>query len=600
MDTGARLKDDTRRRRGRGPTRQTIARIVVLIVACGPLQGADATKYWQRQGINIKPPPPVEDFETIRSLAFDYAGRTYTMGGVGKPNFDCSGFVGRVYAESGYVLPRVSRDQARVGDAVSLDALEPGDLIFFAKKNEPISHVALYLGDGDVIHAAASHGVVVAEPLSRVRAPAVSARRILGGDRVLKLDTLEELEHGGQFRLLPMLRRPPRLPPPSFGPELPGRHYTGLGVRSAILTEDGQAGFTVTPELSLLYSDWGLELVLATPVLIPIDGQPTVGEFNSFRDYVRFLRTARLGLRGADLEIALSRLGDLRLGNGTLVDHVVPGTTSAGIPGLTTAPSPLATTVGLRWSSFFVEGVIDDALDPRFGAVGGGASFDGWKVGVTAATDQAGRFMGRAEGLYAAEAYARADLLQRAQWSLDVSARTWLVTGLGEVGGAIEADLRAQYRFGQTKAISADVHVGYLGDNTLRGLFGATYLAHREAHGQALDNAGHRPSFGGEVHFQTGKWHLAAGYSDAAGNSAVPFDRAVMGLVELHDISISRSVLLDIRAVYIARAFARRGVADVAQAGLRARFTSWLAVESYYQLGVRGDGGAGAALTVAL
>jgi hypothetical protein len=84
-----------------------------------------------------------------------YVGNGYCRGGTGPPCFDCSGFVG--YIVSPYVsnLPRVSRDMARLGTRISRDALEPGDLVFFATtpSRAVISHVAIYIGQDSIIHA---------------------------------------------------------------------------------------------------------------------------------------------------------------------------------------------------------------------------------------------------------------------------------------------------------------------------------------------------------------------------------------------------------------------------------------------------------------
>ena len=569
--------------------------LALMITAASPGQEA-----WRKAGLDVAPPPPLTKFESIRPLAFAYIGRPYTMGGVGRPAFDCSGFVGRVYAEAGYGLPRVSRDQAKVGQAVDLNDLEPGDLVFFAEQGQPISHVGMYLGDGELIHASSGQGRVVVASLRSgwLGRHLVAARRILGGPRypATNSDFLEVQEHQGQFALVPMLRRPARLPEPSYGPELPGVGYTALGSRAAFLTEGGSLGITLAPEASLVYSPWGLELTLAVPIRFPFDDSPTVGEFNSFRDYMRFLRTARLGLRGADLELAFSRLGDLTVGSGSLVDHLAPGTTVAGVPGLTVAPSPLGTTLGVRWPSAFLEGALDDVLDPRFIALGGGVTAGWLTLGVTGATDQAGRFFGQRRTINAIEGYARAEVLGTASWSVDLTAQTWLTNALSELGAAVEAGARAQYRFGEAQAVSVDFHTGYLGTRSLRGLFGPTYLAKRDPHAQALDAADGRASLGGEVRIQAGKWRVALSYSDAIGAGAISFDSAALALVELRGISLGSSRLLDARALYVARAFARSDVADVAQAGLRLRLNPWFAAESYFQLGIRGEGGAGVTL----
>lgn len=90
---------------------------------------------------------------TITDVARRYLGIPYLWGGTDPAvGLDCSGFVGNVFRDLGVDLPRVSRDQARVGDPVgSLAEARPGDLLFF---NEPVSHVAIYLGGNEMIHAA--------------------------------------------------------------------------------------------------------------------------------------------------------------------------------------------------------------------------------------------------------------------------------------------------------------------------------------------------------------------------------------------------------------------------------------------------------------
>ena len=95
----------------------------------------------------------VENDIVARSQA--YIGCAYRTGGTRPPEFDCSGFVGYIVRPYVPGLPRLSRDMADAGTPVPKDALLPGDLVFFATTEVPgaISHVALYLGNGSIVHA---------------------------------------------------------------------------------------------------------------------------------------------------------------------------------------------------------------------------------------------------------------------------------------------------------------------------------------------------------------------------------------------------------------------------------------------------------------
>jgi cell wall-associated NlpC family hydrolase len=95
--------------------------------------------------------------------ADSYVGVRYVWGGnTPSQGFDCSGFTKYVFAKYGVGLPRTSREQVRAGRAVAPDfgALQPGDLMLFAEPGEDISHVAIYVGNGRIIHSASSVGGV--------------------------------------------------------------------------------------------------------------------------------------------------------------------------------------------------------------------------------------------------------------------------------------------------------------------------------------------------------------------------------------------------------------------------------------------------------
>ncbi|WP_312108436.1 C40 family peptidase [Brevibacillus reuszeri] len=78
----------------------------------------------------------------------------YVLGGTTPNGFDCSGFTSYVFNQLGVTLPRTSEDQFNGGQAVSLDEAQPGDLLFYdALGKGRVSHVAIYLGNGTIVHA---------------------------------------------------------------------------------------------------------------------------------------------------------------------------------------------------------------------------------------------------------------------------------------------------------------------------------------------------------------------------------------------------------------------------------------------------------------
>ena len=87
------------------------------------------------------------------NYAKQFLGNPYVWGGTSLTNgADCSGFVQSVFKNYGISLPRTSSAQSTVGTTVSLSEAQPGDLVFYAK-NGRVNHVAIYIGNGQVIHA---------------------------------------------------------------------------------------------------------------------------------------------------------------------------------------------------------------------------------------------------------------------------------------------------------------------------------------------------------------------------------------------------------------------------------------------------------------
>ncbi len=104
--------------------------------------------------VNAAPEPastPVRA-EVIRH-ARDMIGKPYRFGGTTPRGFDCSGLVFYSYQKAGIVVPRTTREQYQFAQPVPEDQLQPGDLLFFRLNKSSVSHVAIYVGDGEFIHA---------------------------------------------------------------------------------------------------------------------------------------------------------------------------------------------------------------------------------------------------------------------------------------------------------------------------------------------------------------------------------------------------------------------------------------------------------------
>ena len=90
--------------------------------------------------------------QAVVDFALQFEGNPYVYGGTSLTNgADCSGFVMSVFANFGYSLPRVAAAQCDASTKKDISQLEPGDLVFYG--NGYVDHVALYIGDGKIIHA---------------------------------------------------------------------------------------------------------------------------------------------------------------------------------------------------------------------------------------------------------------------------------------------------------------------------------------------------------------------------------------------------------------------------------------------------------------
>ena len=96
----------------------------------------------------------VAERKAIVDFALQFEGNPYVYGGTSlTKGADCSGFVMSVFKEFGYELPRVAAAQFNASRKKEISEIEAGDLVFYGGG---ISHVALYIGDGKIIHASTS------------------------------------------------------------------------------------------------------------------------------------------------------------------------------------------------------------------------------------------------------------------------------------------------------------------------------------------------------------------------------------------------------------------------------------------------------------
>ena len=94
----------------------------------------------------------------IVSLAQQYLGVPYVYGGSSPSGFDCSGFTMYIFAQVGVKLPHGATSQLSYGASVSRSELQPGDLVFFQDYGAVASHVGIYIGGDQFIHASSSSG----------------------------------------------------------------------------------------------------------------------------------------------------------------------------------------------------------------------------------------------------------------------------------------------------------------------------------------------------------------------------------------------------------------------------------------------------------
>jgi hypothetical protein len=186
---------------------QGIMRVAVCVLALG--LGACATRGASPRASPAM--PPVAETPSLLAIgvtatALQQQGVPYRWGGSDPSGFDCSGLMQYAFAQHGVALPRETAAQYGIGEAVPVQSVQPGDLIFFETVSQGPSHVGMAIGDDRFVHAPSSGGAVRIERLS----VAYWSRWIVGARRVHE-PVLEAPPNAAPSAA----QSPPRVPRPS-------------------------------------------------------------------------------------------------------------------------------------------------------------------------------------------------------------------------------------------------------------------------------------------------------------------------------------------------------------------------------------------------
>ena len=140
--------------------------------------GADRASRAEREPVAAAGPVVADSAaaQKVVDTAMAQRGKPYVWAASGPGSYDCSGLTAYAYRAAGISLPHSSRMQSQMGQPVSRDQLQPGDLVFFYS---PVSHVGIYIGNGQMVHASTA-----GEPVKTASVDSMpnynSARRIAG------------------------------------------------------------------------------------------------------------------------------------------------------------------------------------------------------------------------------------------------------------------------------------------------------------------------------------------------------------------------------------------------------------------------------------
>lgn len=400
-----------------------------LMLSLSPHAFAESFAQFVPPHIKIAKPESRPSGQDVVRHAATFLGIKYVWGSCDiPPGLDCSGFMIKVWSDMGYGLPRVSRHQALVGQAIAPQDLEPADLLFFTRDEggSEISHVGMYIGNGEFIHAASGSGRVVINSLTGYFKRHYShARRILHlgpglvverdqsalikdkrslpkaltkaekqassqpivmGDvvvadealasqlRGIDLNDPNQFEHAGEERSWTLALNEDEFAGAAtlVGPRFLTRSENTASIRTGVAPSIVGPAFYVSPELNLYFESLNLQLTFGFPVPYAVvaptgarAGLQWVGPTEDWRDYTRFVRTIRYGEAESPIHLELSRTANVTLGQGQLVRSLSPGLGGAYLPGAEFGHHPLTWTGELSLNFFTLQTMLDDILNPH-------------------------------------------------------------------------------------------------------------------------------------------------------------------------------------------------------------------------------------------
>ena len=136
-----------------------IARLLIALVSLAALAGCASAPPAPGPSVGVAGTTPPAHAEAqahthpALAVALDMIGKPYRYGGASPRGFDCSGLVYYSYRRAGIEVPRTTTEQYRRSEHLKLANLQPGDLIFFTISRRKPSHVGIYVGGGQFIHA---------------------------------------------------------------------------------------------------------------------------------------------------------------------------------------------------------------------------------------------------------------------------------------------------------------------------------------------------------------------------------------------------------------------------------------------------------------